>query len=30
MFNFVIDKPIAKLFLLGVIAGYKWAVENDS
>ena len=30
MFNFVMHKPIAELFLLGVIAGYKWAVENDS
>ncbi|CAM3249305.1 hypothetical protein SHPE106448_03280 [Shewanella pealeana] len=30
MFNFVMHKPMAELFLLGVIAGYKWAVESDS
>ena len=30
MFSFIIHRPIAELFLLGVIAGYKWAAEIDS
>ena len=29
MFSFIMHRPIAELFLLGIVAGYQWAAEAD-